>query len=168
MAKYNKKIVKRICDLIRKDSYTIAEICSLSGIHIDTYYDWKNNKPDFSEALEKARGEFDEILVKEAKNSLRKLITGYTVDETKTVYEPSSKTDQAAKPKIKEQTITKKHYQPSVPAVIFALTNKASDEYQNRQNTELTGKGGKDLIPPARVLTKEEAKELLNKLDNGC
>lgn len=41
------------------------------------------------------------------------------------------------------------------------LYGKISDK------TELTGKDGKDLIP-ARVLTKEEAKELLNKLDNEC
>ena len=34
--------------------------------------------------------------------------------------------------------------------------------------TEITGKDGKDLIPPARTLTKEEAKELLNSLNNEC
>jgi poly(A) polymerase Pap1 len=32
--------------------------------------------------------------------------------------------------------------------------------------TELTGKDGKPLIPPARILTKEEAKDFLNKLEN--
>lgn len=32
--------------------------------------------------------------------------------------------------------------------------------------TELTGKDGKPLIPPARILTKEEAKEFLNKIEN--
>lgn len=165
MAKYNKKIVDRICALIESDSFTIAEICEKAGIAISTYYEWIDTKTEFSEAIEKAKDRFDEILVKEAKASLRKLVTGYTVDETKTVYEPASKTDSAAKPKIKEQTITKKHFQPSVPAVIFALTNKASEEYKNRQHAELTGKDGKELIP-ARVLTKKEAKELLDKLEN--
>jgi transposase-like protein len=165
MAKYNKKIVDKICELIESDSYTIAEICEKVGIHKDTYYEWIKNKADFTDSIEKARQRFDEILVKEAKNSLRKLVNGYTVDETKTVYEPTSKTDSTAKPKIKEQTITKKHFQPSVPAVIFALTNKASEEYKNRQHAELTGKDGKELIP-ARVLTKKEAKELLDDLNN--
>lgn len=165
MAKYSKKIVERICSLIEKDSYTIVEICDAVGISKETYYTWQETHSDFSDAIKKAKDTFDELLVKEAKNSLRKLVTGYTVDETKTVYEPATKTDLTAKPKIKEQTITKKHYQPSVPAVIFTLTNKASDEYKNRQHAELTGKDGKELIP-ARVLTKKEAKEILDSLEN--
>jgi phage terminase small subunit len=40
--------------------------------------------------------------------------------------------------------------------------------YEAPSKTELTGKDGKDLIPPARILTKEEAKEFLNSLENGC
>lgn len=144
--KYNKKIVSGICSLIKKDSYTIAELCSLSGINIDTFYTWQKNKPEFSDAIKKAREEYDEIIVKEAKKSLMKLVQGYTVDETKTVYEPQAKSDPNAKPKIKEQTITKKHVQPSIPAVIFTLTNKAPEEYKNRYNNELTGKDGKDLF----------------------
>ena len=145
MAKYNKRIVKRITDLIKADSYTISEICSLSGIDEATYYRWKNDKSDFCEAVEKARKQFDDILVKEAKNSLRKLVQGYDVEERKTVYVENQK-DNQGKPKIKEQTVTKKHYQPSVPAVIFALTNKAPEEYKNRQFSELVGKDGKDLF----------------------
>lgn len=140
--KYNKKIVKRITDLIKADSYTIAEICSLSGICKDTYYQWIESKPDFSDAVEKARKDFDDILASEAKKSLIKLVKGYEVDETKTVYTEGKD----GKPKIKEKTTVKKHFQPNVAATIFLLTNKASDEYKNRQNTELTGKDGKDLI----------------------
>ena len=140
--KYNKKIVQRICSLIEKDTYTISEICSLSGISESTYYEWQATKPEFSDNIEKARQKFDEILVQEAKNSLRKLVTGYEADEKKTVYTEGKD----GKPKIKEQTTVKKHFQPNTAAVIFTLTNKASEEYKNRQNTELTGKDGKDLI----------------------
>lgn len=146
MAKYNKRIVKRITDLIKADSYTISEICSLSGIDEATYYRWKNDKSDFCEAVEKARDQFDEFLVKEAKNSLRKLVNGYEVEEKKTIYEPLNKNDPDAKPRIKEQTITKKHIQPNVAATIFLLTNKAPEEYKNRQFSELVGKDGKDLF----------------------
>lgn len=38
--------------------------------------------------------------------------------------------------------------------------------YDAPVKTELTGKDGKPLIPPARILTKKEAKELLDKLEN--
>jgi len=30
--KYNKKIVEKICELIRSDSYTVLEICKQVGI----------------------------------------------------------------------------------------------------------------------------------------
>lgn len=165
MAKYNKKIVKRICDLISKDTYTIAELCSMVGIAERTYYQWQSENAEFAALIKEARDRFDETMVKEAKNSLMKLVKGYTVNETKTVYEPVSKTETTAKPRIKEQTVTKKHFQPNVAATIFLLTNKAPDEYKNRQVSELTGKDGKDLLP-ARVLTKQEMKDMLSELEN--
>lgn len=170
MPKYNKRIVKRICDLLSKDSYTVSEICSLSSISESTFYEWQATKPEFSEAVSRARFQFDELIVKEAKNSLRKKINGYEVEETKTVYTESKDIDPVTgkpRPKIKEKTTVKKHFQPDTAAIVFALTNKASDEWKNRQNNEVTGKDGKDLLP-ARVLTKQEAKDLLNQIENDC
>jgi hypothetical protein len=156
--KYNKKIVNQICSLIKKDSYTIAEICSLSGIHIDTFYSWQRNKPQFSEAIKKAREEYDQYIAVEAQKSLIKLLQGYDYDEKKTVYLK----DKEGKPTIKEQTTTKKHVQPSVPAIIFTLTNKDPDNWKNRQNTELTGKDGKDLFAK---LTDEELDKRITDLE---
>ena len=155
MAKYSKKIVKRICDLVSKDSYTIAEICSLTGISESTYYEWVDSKPEFSEKIDQAHDKFDEMLVTEAKKSLIKKIKGYTVQETKVVWEDSGKVglDGKTTPKIKEKTIIDKTFQPDATSIIFALTNKASDEYRNRQSNELTGKDGKDLFSK---LTDEE------------
>lgn len=158
MAKYNKRIVKKICDLISTDTYTVAEICSISGISESTYFEWKANKPEFLECLTRAREKFDELLVKEAKNSLRKLVNGYEVEEKTTVYQ----NDKEGKPKIKEQKVVKKHIQPNPHSVEFALTNKAPDEYQNRQNTELTGKGGKDLFA---ALSDEELNKKIADLE---
>lgn len=155
MAKYNQKRVKHICSLISKDSYTIAEICSLSGISESTYYEWVEAKPEFSEKVKEAQAKFDKLLVAEAKKSLMKKIKGYTVEEKKTVTVDSGKKTPDGKsiPKIKEQTVTEKTFQPDSVAIIFALTNKAPEEYKNRQNNELTGKDGKDLLTG---LTDEE------------
>jgi hypothetical protein len=148
MAKYSKKRVAHICSLIKKDSYTISELCSLSGIAESTYYEWIESKPEFSEAIEKAREAYDRLLVKEAKASLMKKIKGYTVQETKTVMIDSGKPgpDGKTTPKIKERTVVDKTFQPDTTAIIFALTNKAPEEYKNRQSAELTGKDGKDLF----------------------
>jgi hypothetical protein len=155
MSKYCKKKVNQICDLIRKDSYTIVELCLLSGISKDTYYDWLRTKSDFSDKIEAAHRDYDELIVKEAKKSLLKKVTGYTVQEKRTVYEDSGKKDSSGKltPRIKEQTIIDKHIQPDTPSIILVLTNKVPGEYKNRQNNEITGKDGKDFF--AR-LTDEE------------
>lgn len=149
MAKYSKKIVNKICSLIKKDSYTIAEICSLSGISESTYHEWKATKSEFSESIKKASDDFDEMIVAEAKKSLVKMIRGYTVQEKKTVTCDSGKKDETTgKPivKVKEHSVIDKHIQPNVAATIFALVNRDPDNWKNRQNTELTGKDGKDLI----------------------
>lgn len=159
MAKYSKKIVKKIIDLISKDSYTIAEICSYSGIHHDTYYEWLKNKPEFAEAVTRARERFDEIIVKEAKESLRKLVNGYEVDEKKTVYVD----DKQGKPKIKEQVTIKKHIQPNPHLVQFVLTNKTAGEYKNYQTNELTGVGGKELFAQ---LSDEELDKRIRALED--
>lgn len=157
MPKYNKKIVKRICDLISKDSYTIAEVCVIVGISERCYYDWQANNAEFAESIARARDQFDELLVKEAKNSLRKKVLGYEADEKKTVYV----TGKDGKPIIKEQTTVKKHFQPDTAAIVFALTNKAPNEWKNRQNNEVTGKDGKELFAQ---LSDEELKERIERL----
>ena len=66
---------------------------------------------------------------------------------------------------LRSKRLSKKHYQPNTAAVIFALTNADPDNWTNRQTSELTGKGGKDLIP-ARVLSKQEMKEVLAELND--
>lgn len=55
MAKYNKKIVDRICELVSKDSYTIAEICKTVGISERTYYEWMSKNADFADTIKKLR-----------------------------------------------------------------------------------------------------------------
>ena len=50
------------------------------------------------------------------------------------------------KPKIKEQKIIDKHYQPDTAAIIFTLTNAEPEHWKNRLNNEVTGKDGKELF----------------------
>lgn len=165
--KYNKKLVKRITDLIKKDNYTIAEICAIVKISERCYYDWQKNNAEFAEAIACAKFDFDQIIVKEAKNSLRKKVNGYEAEESKTVYVDSGKPDANGntKPKIKERTVIKKHFQPDTEAIKVVLFNKTEGEYANRQSTELTGKGGKDLFAsmPDEAIDKRIA-ELEKKL----
>lgn len=148
MAKYGKKIVERIVGLISSDTYTITEVCRQCGITKSTFYEWVNDYPDFAEAVEQAKDERMQFFVAEAKKSLLKKIQGYTVDETKVVTVPSQEKDEHGRPrpKIKEQTTTKKHIAPDTAAVIFTLTNGEPSTWRNRQSNEVTGADGKDLF----------------------
>ena len=160
MAKYSKDIVNQICSLIKEDSYTIAEICAKVGISPDTFHDWKNRKTDFSDSIKKAQDIFNDFLTSEAKKSLRKMVQGYTVDETKTVTMDSGKKNDDGKSivTVKEHTVTKKHIQPNPTLIIFTLTNRDPDNWKNRQNTDITSGGEKIFDTP---LTPERRKEIL-------
>lgn len=148
MAKYGKKIVEKIVELIKSDTFTIAEICRQVGITPKTYHVWIDEYPDFARTVEEAKEERMQTFVLEAKKSLLKKIQGYDVTETKVVTIPSKQKDENGTPKpiIKEQTTNKKHIQPDTAAIIFTLTNGDPEHWRNRQFAEVTGKDGKDLF----------------------
>lgn len=169
-ARYSKALVDDVVSLIKEDSYTIAEICRKVGISERSFYNWRDQHAEFADAIKKAEDEFRDTILVECEKSLVKLIKGYTVQEKKTVMVDSKEKDPSTKkaiPKIKEQTVTDKHIQPSLGAIIHYQTNNDPDRWRNRQSTEVTGKDGKDLIP-ARILTKEEAQEFIKSLEDEC
>lgn len=55
-SKYTEETVKLILDGVRVGA-TLAHAAAAGGIHIDTLIEWRNTKPEFSEALKKAEGE---------------------------------------------------------------------------------------------------------------
>lgn len=131
--KYSKALVERVAELVASDSYTIPEICEQVGIHKSTYHAWLSTKQDFSDAIKKAKEEYNERLIVEARRSLMKKVKGYSEQETKSVYGREKGKDE---PVLKEQTITTKHFQPDTVAIIFTLTNKLPDEYKHRQTID--------------------------------
>ena len=152
MAKYNKEIVKHICELIESDSYSVTEICSLSGITKETYYTWLKEKADFSDAIKKAQRRYDEMIVAEAKKSLNKKVRGYSVTETKTRKLGENE----------ETTIIEKHIQPDTAAIIFTLCNRDPDNWKNRQDTNVTGE-----MTLTSQLDRLSDDELENIINNG-
>ena len=142
MAKFSKKITEKVVELIKSDTFTIAEICRQVGIAQRTFHLWIEEHPDFAEAIEQAKEERMQFFVLEAKKSLLKKIKGYDVTETHVTTVP----DKDGNPVIKEQKNVKKHIQPDTAAVIFTLTNGDPEHWRNRQTTEVTGKDGKDLF----------------------
>lgn len=164
MAKYTKELVKHICSLIESDSYSIEEVCSLSDISKETYYKWLKEKADFSDAIKKAKDSFNELLIVEAKKSLIKKIKGYTVQEKKTITADTGKVNDEGKPivKVKEHSVFEKHIQPDTAAIIFTLCNRDSDNWKNRQDTNISGE-----MTLTSDLDKLSDEELENLIRNG-
>lgn len=135
MAKYCKEIVDRICDGIRNGD-TQIQAANKVGIAESCFYKWMNEKVEFKEAIKKAKESFEKTIVGKLEKSLWEVALGYDTEETKTEYGK----DKHGNPTIVKQTTTKKHIAPSVPALIFALCNKAPEEWKNRQFTEVDGK----------------------------
>lgn len=142
MAKYNKKTIEQITELVKSDTYTIAEVCRQIGITQKTYHQWIADHAEFAAAIEQAKEERMQSMVLEAKKSLLKKIRGYEVTETAVTTVP----DKDGNPRIKEQKTFKKHIQPDTAAIIFTLTNGDPEHWKNKQSTEVTGKDGKDLF----------------------
>ena len=161
--KYSKEIREKIASMIEADSYTIAEICKANKITAETYFKWKKDKPEFSDAIKKAELSRANTFVAEAKKSLLKKITGYDVEETSTDYS----TDVQGKPVIKNKKITKKHILPDTASIIFTLCNLDSDNWKNRQVNEITGKNGEALFG-TKDLKPAEAAAAIEKLEKEC
>ena len=146
--KYNEKIAKTIYALFEADTYTVAEVCNIVKIAPSTFYSWRSIYPDFFEGLKRAEETRIDFIVTEAKKSLLKKIQGYTIKEQHITTIGTGKYDANGKEiaKVKEQRTVDKHIQADTSAIIFALCNCDPDNWKNRQNTEITGKDGKDLF----------------------
>lgn len=152
--KISKDLIKSICALIEEGGHTIAEICSLSNISERSFYKWQAENADYAVEISRARENANQIIIKEAKKSLMKLIKGYEIVETET---KSKKRRNGQQYQI--ITITTKHIPGDLSSIIMVLNNKAPAEFKNRHKMKITGKNGKNLIP-ARVLSKKEAKDI--------
>lgn len=141
MAKYNPKIVRLICQHIEQGE-TNEHAAELAGVSKQTFYFWLNTKVDFSDAVKKAKEEYQKWLhndiLADAERSLKVLINGTEYEEIKTEYEQNPTNPDA--PRIKKQSRTTKKILPNPTAVIFALSNRDPENWKNRIDTDINAK----------------------------
>lgn len=166
MPKYTPKMVEQICGYIAQGK-TYADACKIVGISESEFYKWKSELSEFSEAIKRAEQEYKDWyskdLVESAKKSLKELVLGWECEEVTTEY--ISDPNNPDQPKIKQQRRVKKKYKPDATAIIFALTNKAPDEFKNRQYQE--GKMTQEIVrkPDLSAIPDELLDQVLNALD---
>ena len=117
-----------------KDADTAARVSHT------TFYKHFNEDAEFNARVKKAEREYQEYydsqLVVDCKRSLLELVRGYEWDETTT----ESALDKNGKMVVVKTKVVHKKAAPNPTAIIFALCNRAPDEYSNKHIQELTGK----------------------------
>ena len=117
-----------------KDAYTAARVGH------DSFYRHLRDDSDFSERVKIAERQYQEYydskLVVDCKRSLLELVQGYEWDETTT----ESALDKNGKMVVTKTKVVHKKAAPNPTAIIFALCNRAPDQWSNKHIQELTGK----------------------------
>ena len=136
---YTPERVAKICQAI-ENGETNATAAKIGGIHVATFCEWQNTKPEFAEAVKRAKAAFEEWqmngILEDARKSLKTLICGQEYEEIKTEYE----NDNTGNPRIKKQTRVTKKILPNPTAVIFALCNRDPDNWKNRVTNDISGR----------------------------
>lgn len=136
---YTPERVAKICQAI-ENGETNATAAKIGGIHVATFCEWQNTKPEFAEAVKRAKSAFEEWqmngILEDARKSLKTLVCGQEYEEIKTEYE----NDKMGNPRIKKQTRVTKKILPNPTAVIFALCNRDPDNWKNRVAQDVNGK----------------------------
>lgn len=118
-----------------RDGLNDEQIAANMGIHVATYYKWKNEYSELSDAIKKGKAPVDI----EVENKLLESAMGYTY----TVKEPikiKTRKQLSGKGTIEEEHIEyvdkEIHVPPNVTAQIFWLTNRKPKQWRNNRKFE--------------------------------
>lgn len=142
MAKFSKKLADVIIELIEKDM-TVTEVCNAVGIARKTFYEWKNDKPEFARMIDEAQDRCYDELITLARRTLRDRIEGYTVEETTYTYEPSSYDENEM---ILNKKVVKQKRKEATVRELNMLIEKTRDKKEKRHLSNLDTTQKKGLI----------------------
>lgn len=110
-----------------RDGYSDEQIAKSIGIARQTLYEWIKKHPDISDAIKKGR----QPLTVELEDALYKAGLGYDYEET---VEEMYEEDGVQK---KHMRRVKRHAQPNVTALIFALKNLKKQKFKDKPVDEV-------------------------------
>lgn len=122
-----------------KDAYTAARVSYTA------FYNHLKTDVEFRDRVKRAEQEYqdwyDSQLIVDCKRSLLELVRGYEWDEitTETIFEKTADGKKEKEKAVKRKIVHKKAA-PNATAIIFALCNRAPDEWTNKHIQELSGK----------------------------
>jgi len=128
--KYNENFPKAAYELA-KEGYLNKDIAKKLGISEETFYQYINQFPEFSESLKRGQP----LAIQQVENSLFREATGYEFTERHE--EVSIDSEGNAKP-VSVKTIVK-WMRPQASTIFFFLTNRAKQDWSNQQNIKING-----------------------------
>lgn len=116
---------------------TDIEICEMLGISHDTFYKWKNEKPEFSEAIKKGKYESNGELL----NSAFKQSTGFYFTEEQAVKVRDVEVFDGKPFQVDKVEVVKvtKYALPNPTMNIFMLKNRIPEQYKDKHDIEHSG-----------------------------
>lgn len=125
--KYGDETLERVYRLSLLGA-TDEQMAGILGVAVSTFYAWKNDFPQFSEAIKKGK----EIADAEVAESMYNRARGYSHPEEKIFLHEGEP--------VRVQTI--KHYPPDPTSGIFWLKTRHPDKWPEVHRIEATGKNG--------------------------
>ena len=157
MAKYSDRLVEKIVRLIEEDTYTISEICDALRISRNSFYEWKNSKPEFCQVLEDAEDRRNDSLAMLARRSLREQLEGYIVTTEKIVYEDNGYGGEA----MKSKTVTKKKVMAKVAVIKLALERSEKRREKKEETAENKPKSNPIVLKFPKGVSQDEAVKMI-------
>ncbi len=170
MAKYSASKVKE-CEewimehgLMEHGGARLKDYCEAMGIHHKTHQLWLANKPEYREALDRAKLYFKEHLCRDLVRSLADAAKGYEHETIEEHTEYRQNPQNPTQPIIHKMTRQKRtiYVKPDVAAAIFLLCNLDPEHYQNRQRNDVTVKKSNDAD---EAMTDEELAAEIERLE---
>nr|DAU72583.1 MAG TPA: terminase small subunit [Caudoviricetes sp.] len=159
-SKYDESADKAI-DLIRS-GLSYKDAARGAGISYSTFLRWRNAYPDFSDKINAASQAFQEEVVEILEGALYRTAMGYTVSDVKTEYSVGVDGEK----RIVKQIEIKKEIAPSVPAIIFALSNLHPDKWKNRYREEVFTMDGRKITFGLSSVVDDDVDILQKNADN--
>ena len=141
-----------------------AGLAEKLGVAVATIYRWKNEYPDFCDALRKGKTGFDQ----QVQDALLSKATGATLNKQVAIKLKDTEYDDmgkklAERERVELVTVTEQAA-PDTGAMIFWLTNRQGDDWKNTQRRELTGADGAPIDNSINV-TLNVGNDILQRLE---
>lgn len=157
---------KLIMEDYKTGQYALHECVARHNVHLNDFWYWVNNRPAFGaifdETYKNHKKAFNVHLRELAKESLKKMVTGYNIVMESTTFQQKVGPNGEVIHIPQERRVQQKYIIPNGNLIQFALTNKDPDEWKRVfGNTPITA------TPEQDPLEKMSDAELLNFIDEA-